>query len=106
VPTPHATLAILYLFAFFLVYCAILIAPALWKVLVSIPPGPEQQAVAEQVARDTLRPRLLFAFLAALASVAVGTWKRILPPAGHTLTGRDPDRWRQLAAPLPTAFTT
>ena len=79
VPAPHATLAILYLFAFFLLYCAILTAPALWRVLISIPPGPEQQAVAEQVARDTLRPRLLFAFLAALASVAVGTWKRILP---------------------------
>ena len=78
-PTPHATLAILYLFAFFLLYCAVLVAPALWQVLTSVPTGPEQQAAAEQVARDTLRPRLLFAFLAALASVAVGTWKRLLP---------------------------
>ena len=78
-PQPHATLAILYLFAFFLLYCFILVAPALWQVLVSVPPGPEQQAVAEQIARETLRPRLLLAFLAALASVAFGTWKRILP---------------------------
>ena len=46
----------------------------------SDPSAPASGSTAiSQVARDTLRPRLLVAFLAALASVAVGTWKRLLP---------------------------
>ena len=76
---PRFTLTILYLFAFFLLYCLILVAPTLFEVARALPPGPEQQAAAEAAAREAVRGRLLFAFLAALASVSLGAHFRRLP---------------------------
>lgn len=70
---------LLYLFVFFFLYCFALVAPALWHVLQSQPPGPEQQEMAKQVARETVRPRLVLAFVAALVTVAAGSWKGHLP---------------------------
>jgi hypothetical protein len=76
---PRFTLTILYLFAFFLLYCAILVAPTLIDVARTLPPGPEQQQAAEAAAREALRGNLLPVFLAALASVSLGAWTRRLP---------------------------
>jgi ABC-type sulfate transport system permease component len=76
---PRFTLTILYLFGFFLLYCLILVAPTLWEVARTLPPGPEQQAAAESAAREAIRGRLLFAFLAALASISLGAYFRRLP---------------------------
>jgi hypothetical protein len=53
--------------------------PALWDVLHSMPPGPEQQAAAEQAAREAVRGRLLPAFLLALASLVAGIRFQVLP---------------------------
>ena len=57
----------------------LLIAPQLFEVLRTVPPGPEQQQIAEQVAKETVQPRLGYAFLAAVVTVALGMYKGVLP---------------------------
>ena len=76
---PRFTLTILYFFAFLLLFCAALAAPALLEVLRSMPPGPEQEAAAREAARRAVAPRLPIAALAALATTAVGLVARLLP---------------------------
>ena len=77
---PRFTLTILYFFAFLLLFCAALAAPALLEVLRSVPPGPEQEAAAREAARRALvTPRVPIAALAALATTALGIVARILP---------------------------
>jgi hypothetical protein len=48
-------------------------------VLADVPPGPEQQKIAEQVARDAARPRLAYAMALAVGSVGLGAYLKILP---------------------------
>ena len=45
IPKPRFTLGILYVMAFFFVYCFALAGPALWNVLQTVPPGPETSRV-------------------------------------------------------------
>ena len=79
VPRPFFTLAIVYIFVFFFVYAFALVTPALLEVLRTLPPGPEQQAAAEQAAREAAEGRMGLAFLLALATVVLGVWSRKLP---------------------------
>jgi hypothetical protein len=81
VPRPRIALGVLYLLGFFALYCVALVTPALWHVARSLPTGPAQQQVAMEVARDTIRPRLPFAFAAALTTTAWGMYKGFLPGA-------------------------
>ena len=76
---PRFSLALLYFFAFFFVCCFALIAPELWRVLQSMPPGPEQQAAAQEVARRVVRPRLGIALALAMLITGAGIWLRVLP---------------------------
>jgi len=76
---PRFTLTILYFFAFLLLFCAALAAPALVDVLRSTPPGPEQESVAREAARRAVAPRLPIAVLAALVATGVGISARLLP---------------------------
>jgi hypothetical protein len=76
---PRFTLGILYLFGFFFVYCLLLVAPALLEVLRTVPTGPEQQAAAEQVAREVVRPRLWIAVLLSALTTVLGAHYRVLP---------------------------
>jgi hypothetical protein len=78
-PKPRIALGILYLLGFFAFYCAALVTPALWHLVTALPPGPEQQQAAIEVARDTIRPWLPIAFAAALATTAWGMHKHLLP---------------------------
>ncbi len=77
--TPRFTLVILYLFAFFMATSLVLILPDLMDVLAELPPGPDQQQVAEERARAAMSGRLLPAFIIAVAAVALGTYYRVLP---------------------------
>jgi hypothetical protein len=79
VPRPFFTLAIVYVFAFFFVYAFALVVPALLEVLRTMPPGPEQQAAAEQAAREAATGRIGLALMLALATVVLGVWSRKLP---------------------------
>jgi hypothetical protein len=76
---PRLTLTIVYFFAFLLLFCLALAAPALREVLESMPPGPEQEVAAREAARRAVGPRLPIAALAALATTAIGVSARLLP---------------------------
>jgi hypothetical protein len=76
---PRALVGLLYFAALFLVFAMILILPELLPVLDALPPGPEQEALAEEVARNAARPRLPYAFLLALLTIALGAYYRVLP---------------------------
>jgi len=74
---PRFTLTLLYVFFFTLAYGLAFVAPALWEVWRSLPPGPAQQEAARQAAQGAVHLRL--ALLAAIATTALGAWARVLP---------------------------
>ena len=76
---PSFTLALVYLVGFFFAFAFLLILPELLTVLRDVPAGPEQQAMAEQVAQQALAPRLSWAVLLALAAVGLGAYLQVLP---------------------------
>ena len=76
---PRFVLSLLYLAFFFVVYCFALMAPELWTVLQEVPPGPEQQKHAEEVARQTIAPRLPIAVALSLLTVGVLGYAQRLP---------------------------
>jgi len=76
---PRGTLALLWLAGLFMVYALAFVSPALYEVWRDMPPGVDQQARAEEVAREAAGPRLYWAFGAALATVALGAWRKALP---------------------------
>ena len=75
----RSTLTLLYLFAFVVLYCLAIAAPAMLDVLRSMPPGPEQEAAAREAVRSAVGPRLLLAVVAAVFTTGLGTRARILP---------------------------
>lgn len=76
---PSFTLALLYLAGFFVAFAFLLIMPELVAVLRDVPPGPEQEAIAREVAQRVAQPRLVPALLLALGAVGLGSWLQILP---------------------------
>ncbi len=76
---PRFTLSMLYLFGFFFLYCLVLVAPSLLNVMQTVSPGPEQQAAAEEVAREVMRPRLWIAIVLSALTTVLGAHFRILP---------------------------
>jgi hypothetical protein len=76
---PRISLGIVYVLVLFFVYCLIFVAPALYDVLVSVPPGPEQQELARQVAREVVRPRLPIALGAGTLTTLLGVYLNVLP---------------------------
>ena len=76
---PSFTLALLYLGAFFVLFAFLLILPDLLAVLRDIPPGPEQEQMAREVARQAAKPRLLWAVGLALGAVGLGAYLEVLP---------------------------
>jgi len=79
---PRFTLMMLYLFAFFFLFCMILVGPALWHVLQSMPPGPEQEEAARVAAREAARGKLGIAFVLAVTATGIGVYQRWLPGTG------------------------
>src|SRR3970282_1242148 len=76
---PRFTLSLVYLAGFFLLYALLFVAPELWRVLASMPPGPEQQEVAQRVAREAVRTRLGVVLAAAVATTGLAIYLRVLP---------------------------
>jgi len=72
-------LSLLYLAAFFVLFCFVLMGPELYDVLSTVPTGPEQQRLAEEVARDTIGPRLPAALVLSLLAVGLGGYYERLP---------------------------
>ena len=76
---PRFTLGMLYLFAFFFLFCLILVGPALWEVFQNIPPGPEQEEAARVAAQEAIRGKLHIAFGLATLAAGAGMYKGWLP---------------------------
>lgn len=76
---PSFTLALVYVLVFFTLYALLMILPELLRVAAEVPPGPRQQEVAAEIARKAAAPRLPYAAAAALLSVGLGSYLRILP---------------------------
>ena len=49
------------------------------EVLAEVPTGPQQEEVADQVARETAGPRLYSAFALSVATVVIGAYYKLLP---------------------------
>ena len=76
---PRFTLGLLYVVGFFFLFCLAFIGPALFEVFSTVPPGPEQERMAKEVAKETVQPRLWVALLLAAFTVGVGSALGLLP---------------------------
>ncbi len=72
-------MSLIYLFGFFFLYCSLLIAPALYEVAQTLPPGPEQEEVAKRVAQQAVQPRLAIAIAASVFTTTLGAHFKVLP---------------------------
>ena len=72
-------MAVLYVGGFFVVFAFLLILPELLAVLRDVPPGPEQERIAHEVAQRAAGPRLLWALGLALAALGLGSYLQVLP---------------------------
>ena len=62
-----------------MLFSVLLILPNLLQVLAEVPPGPAQEAAAYEVAREVARPRLYTSIALSVATVAIGTYYKVLP---------------------------
>jgi len=76
---PRFTLLLLYLFGFFALFCALLVLPPLLDLLGGMAPGPEQEELAKQAAREAMRGKLLPVFALAVISTGIGGYYGVLP---------------------------
>ncbi len=76
---PRFTIGLFYLVGFFMLYSLLLAAPALIEVARTVPPGPEQQEIAREAAREALHSRLWISALAALVTTGAGIRAGVLP---------------------------
>ena len=76
---PRFAIGLFYFFVFFMLAGLLMILPELLDVLERVPPGPEQQEAAKEVARNAMGGKLGLAFLAALGATALGAYFEVLP---------------------------
>lgn len=76
---PRFTIGLAYLVGFFFLYAALLLVPVLTDVLAGVPPGPEQEEIAKEVSRRTIRPLLPVAAGLSLMSTLLGAYFEVLP---------------------------
>ncbi len=78
---PRFSLSLLYLFGLFFVYCLLFIAPELSELVQ--PASPEQEEAVKrataEVVRQAIRPRLPYAFAAAVLTLLLGSHYGFLP---------------------------
>jgi hypothetical protein len=76
---PRMAIGVIYVLAFFFLYGMLFVLPELLDVLERMPPGEDQQAVAQEVAHQALGTNVYLALAAAIATVALGSYYRVLP---------------------------
>ena len=82
---PSFTLLLLYLAGFFLFYALLFALPELLAGARELPPGtepltPEELARAKEISRRALGGgRTYLAFAAALVTIAIAAWRKVLP---------------------------
>lgn len=77
--TPRFTVSLIYLFGFFFLFCLLLVAPALYEVAQTLPPGPEQEEAAKQASKAAIQPRLAIAIVASVVTTTLGAHFKLLP---------------------------
>jgi UPF0716 family protein affecting phage T7 exclusion len=70
---------VLYLLFFFFAFGLLLVAPELLEILRDVPPGPEQQKLAQEAVHEAIRPSLPVAGALALLTTALGSYYQVLP---------------------------
>jgi hypothetical protein len=84
---PRFTVGLLYLCLFFFLYALLIVAPPLWDMWQSLPPGAEEDeqvlAQASELARGVVQPRLWIALAAALLTTGLGSYAGLLPGTGR-----------------------
>ncbi len=74
---PRATIGLFYLVIFFFLFSFLQVLPDLLGLLGEMPPGPEQQRAAQEVARHNVNP--LAAAVLSLLTTALGSHFQVLP---------------------------
>lgn len=84
---PRFTLSLIYLFAFFFLFCLVMVVPALFEVQQGLPPDVDTNPAAGEAARQAfaeatqaaLRGRLWIAVVASVLATVLGAHYRKLP---------------------------
>jgi len=76
---PRFSLTLAYFAGFFLLFCLLIVAPALLQVARVGVPSEEMEARAESAAHDAIQGRLSLAFIAALVVTGLAVYARALP---------------------------
>ena len=76
---PVFSLTLAYFAGFFLLFCLLIVAPALVEVAREGEPSPEMEARAQIAAHDAIQGRLPLAMIAALVATGIGAYARVLP---------------------------
>ena len=76
---PVFSLTLAYFAGFFLLFCLLIVAPALVQVARQGAPSEEMQARAQSAAHDAIQGRLPLAFIGALVATGLGVYARALP---------------------------
>lgn len=79
-------MGLLYVGAFFFLYCLFFTFPTLYEILRTTAPGPEQERLAQEAVRAAVRPKLPIALLAAIATTALATYAGVLPGTKRSKT--------------------
>jgi hypothetical protein len=68
-----------YFAGFFLLFCLLIVAPALVEVAREGEPSADMEARAQTAAHDAIQGRLPLALVAALVATGIGAYARVLP---------------------------
>lgn len=70
---------IIYLLAFFVVFCFIFIMPSLLGLLGAMEPGPQQEEAAKLAAQRAMQGKVLPAAVLAVLATGAGAYYQVLP---------------------------
>lgn len=82
---PRATLALLYFFGFFFLFCFLLVGPVLWRGFHAVSADATQWDAAQQAVQQAMAPRLWIAFALAAAVTLIGGRTGVLPGSRQKL---------------------
>jgi hypothetical protein len=82
---PRATLALLYFFGFFFLFCFLLVAPVLWRGFQAVSADAAQWEPAQHAVQQAMAPRLWIALTLAAAATLIGGRTGVLPGSREKL---------------------
>ena len=78
---PRFALSLFYLFGFFFLFALLLVVPELIDAYRHLPPASEEEqlAVAREISKEIVQPRLWLAIAASVFATAIGLHNNVLP---------------------------